>query len=310
MALVTSRDRLAGLMANEGARMRHLDTLTPDEAAQVLTHAVGSDPARREPEAVLDLARLCGFLPLALRVAAANVAARPQRHRRLCPAPARPRPAGCAGRTRDPHNAVSAAFALSYTRLPDAALDIGTRRDFTALAVAHAESGPAGRIVVVDRVLCWRPSSPSSGNRVDLDEVESAVVRLSKTYNGAPVLFDRMQAEQLVGHLTRERVRTREYVFSTAGTNRLARSLYTHLRDRALRLPDDPELISELSSTRLVETGPGTVKLQNPPGTHDDLAVVVGMATSLVDRPSATGASPSGYDRCRPGRACGCETSA
>lgn len=154
-------------------------------------------------------------------------------------------------------------------------LDIGTRRDFTALAVSHAESTATGRVVVVDRVLCWRPRP---GVKVDLDEVEAAAIRLSNLYNGAPVLFDRMQAEQLVGHLARQHVRTREYLFTQAGTNRLARSLYTHLRDRALRLPDDPELISELSSTRLVETGPGTVKLVNPPGTHDDLAVVVGMA--------------------------------
>lgn len=95
-----------------------------------------------------------------------------------------------------------------------------------------------------------------------------------------------MQAEQLTTNLGRAGVRTSEFVFSTAGANRLARSLYVALRDHAVELPADPELITELSSVRLVETGPGTVKMINPPGTHDDLAVAVGMIIAdLTEQP-------------------------
>ncbi|MGO1227810.1 MAG: terminase large subunit domain-containing protein [Brachybacterium sp.] len=164
-----------------------------------------------------------------------------------------------------------------------AALDVGTRRDLTALVVGHAERTDAGRRVVIDRALFWRPRD--TGGRVDLAEVEAAVMRVCKAYR-ARLRFDRMQAEQLTGNLARAGIRTEEYVFSSAGANRLARSLFVALRDRALSLPDDSEVREEFMSTRMVETGPGTVKLQNPPGTHDDIVTAVGMVVSdLMDQP-------------------------
>lgn len=87
-------------------------------------------------------------------------------------------------------------------------------------------------------------------------------------------------------NLARAGVRTDEYVFSQSGANKLARSLYVALRDRAIELPDDDEVRSELGSVRLVETGPGTVKMRNPPGTHDDVAVSVAMILAdLAERP-------------------------
>lgn len=163
-----------------------------------------------------------------------------------------------------------------------AALDIGTRRDLTALVVGHAETRDAGRVVVIDRVLSWKPEP---GQRVDLTEVEAAARRICREYR-ARLRFDRMQAEQLTGNLTRSGLRADEYVFSAAGASRLARSLATALRDRALELPDDEETRREFITTRLVETGPGTVKLQNPPGTHDDIVTAVGMVvTDLMARP-------------------------
>ncbi|MGO1837443.1 terminase large subunit domain-containing protein [Agrococcus casei] len=165
-----------------------------------------------------------------------------------------------------------------------AALDVGTRRDLTALVVGHAEQRPEGRVVVIDRVLSWRPSD--HGGRVDLARVEETTLRVCREY-GAKLRFDRMQAEQLTGNIAREGIRTEEYVFTSAGANRLARSLWGSLRDRALSLPDDDELRREFLAVRLVETGPGTVKLQNPPGTHDDIVVAVGMVVAdLTERPS------------------------
>lgn len=163
-----------------------------------------------------------------------------------------------------------------------AALDVGTRRDLTALVVGHAERTSTGRVVVIDRALSWRPSR---SERVDLADVEGAALRLCREYR-ALLRFDRMQAEQLTGNLTRAGVRTEEFVFSAAGANRLARSLFVALRDRTLSLPDDPEVRAEFLAVRMVETGPGTVKLQNPPGTHDDIVTAVGMVVAdLTSRP-------------------------
>jgi len=179
-----------------------------------------------------------------------------------------------------------------------AALDVGTRRDLSALAVSHVENRAAGRVVVVDRVISWRPK-PGLLGRVDLGDVEDTVARICLQYK-AKLRFDRSQAEQLVQNLARRGVRVAEFVFSQSGANRLAKALYTSLRDRAIEIPDDPELISELQTARLVETGPGTVKLQNPAGTHDDVAVSVGMTVvDLLDRMDGLPASWGGLDMAR-----------
>lgn len=154
-------------------------------------------------------------------------------------------------------------------------LDVGTRRDATGVAVLHRD----GSRVLVDRVLRWQGTRR---HPVDLDDVESAVRQLSRRYNGAPLVFDLHQAAQLSERLRKAGVRAVEYTFSTAGVNRLARTLYGLLRDRAIGLPDDPVLLDELAAVRLVETGPGLVKLDNPPGTHDDQAVAVAMAASRL----------------------------
>ncbi|GAA2181959.1 hypothetical protein GCM10009847_25650 [Leucobacter tardus] len=166
-----------------------------------------------------------------------------------------------------------------------AALDVGTRRDLTALVVGHAEQRDAGRVVVIDRVLSWRPGE-GKGGRVDLAEVEAATQRVCREY-GAKLRFDRMQAEQLTSNLARNGIRTEEFIFSSAGANRLGRLLWGSLRDRALELPDNDELRAEFLAVRLVETGPGTVKLQNPLGTHDDIVTAVGMVVAdLTERPA------------------------
>jgi hypothetical protein len=179
-----------------------------------------------------------------------------------------------------------------------AALDVGTRRDLTGLAIAHVEARPGGRQVVVDRVMAWRPR-PGAAGRVDLSDVEEAVARVCGQYR-AKLIFDRSQAEQLSQNLARRGLRVEEYLFTTAGANRLAKALFTSLRDRSVEIPDDAELISELQTARLVETGPGTVKMVNPPGTHDDCAVAVGMCVvHLTDKPGQVPGSFGGLELAR-----------
>ena len=77
MTVVTSRDRLAGLVARDGAHRLELGVLTPEEAPAVVISVLGPERVLREEEAVEELVRLCGYLPLALRITAANLADRP-----------------------------------------------------------------------------------------------------------------------------------------------------------------------------------------------------------------------------------------
>lgn len=72
LVVVTSRDSLAGLVAADGAQRIQLDVLTETEGAQLLTALITAAPEEWDA-----LARLCGGLPLALRVAAKLAAADP-----------------------------------------------------------------------------------------------------------------------------------------------------------------------------------------------------------------------------------------
>ncbi len=79
LVLVTSRDRLAGLAARDGAHRVEVDVLAPEESRLLLLRTLGKARLEAEPEAAADLARACGHLPLALRIAAANLGHAPLR---------------------------------------------------------------------------------------------------------------------------------------------------------------------------------------------------------------------------------------
>ncbi|MFG2062529.1 BTAD domain-containing putative transcriptional regulator [Micromonospora sp. NPDC048871] len=68
--LLTSRRRLFSLIAHEGARLLHLAPLNRDEATQLLRRMLTRDAS---DAAVEQLAARCAYLPLALRLAAAQL---------------------------------------------------------------------------------------------------------------------------------------------------------------------------------------------------------------------------------------------
>ncbi|WP_375256625.1 BTAD domain-containing putative transcriptional regulator [Streptomyces sp. MNP-20] len=71
--IVTSRIRMVDLA---GAHLVDLDVMSPDEALQLFTKIVGGERVRTEHRAALDVVAACGFLPLAIRIAASRLAAR------------------------------------------------------------------------------------------------------------------------------------------------------------------------------------------------------------------------------------------
>ncbi|MFC5181852.1 AfsR/SARP family transcriptional regulator [Actinomadura harenae] len=72
--LVTARARQGGL---PGARHVDLDVLDPVEAIELFAAIAGRDRVAAERAAVVDIVGLCGLLPLAVRIVAARLAARP-----------------------------------------------------------------------------------------------------------------------------------------------------------------------------------------------------------------------------------------
>jgi tetratricopeptide (TPR) repeat protein len=147
--LITSRSDLPGLTALHGASRLALDVLTPAEALDLLVRLLDPERVGNESTALAELARLCAYLPLALRVAAALLSGRPDmtvtriadqlRHGdRL----ARLAVAG------DRQAAVSATFDLSYAALDADAQQLFRRLglvpgpDFTADSAAHLIAAP------------------------------------------------------------------------------------------------------------------------------------------------------------------------
>ena len=76
--LVTSRDRLAGLIARDGARLHTLGVLPPNDAMHLLKRLAGADRVDAERDAAERILALIGYLPLATRIVGAHVAMDPE----------------------------------------------------------------------------------------------------------------------------------------------------------------------------------------------------------------------------------------
>ena len=134
MIVVTSRDRLAGLVARHGARRVDLDLLPTDDAVHLLRTLIG-DRVDAEPEAAAALADQCARLPLALRVGAEIAVARSatplaQLVAELSDEQRRLDLMDAGG---DEHTAVRAVFSRSYQRL-----EPGVARVFRLLGLSPA----------------------------------------------------------------------------------------------------------------------------------------------------------------------------
>ncbi|MGW1347199.1 BTAD domain-containing putative transcriptional regulator [Kribbella sp. NPDC002412] len=125
--LITSRSALGGLTALAGAHRLVIGQLEPEESALLLARLLGERPG----DGADALAELCGHLPLALRIAASNLAVGPGmewgHYLDSLRAGDRLAKLAVAG---DPDAAVRNAFDRSYV-----ALDAGTARLFRLLGV-------------------------------------------------------------------------------------------------------------------------------------------------------------------------------
>lgn len=119
LVLVTSRDRLSGLVARDGARRIDLDVLSAYEGRLLLSAVLGADRVAAEVDAAAALAEACCWLPLALCIAAANLNDHPGR--RLATAVAELQVGNRLAVLQidgDEQAAVRVAFDLSYAALP------------------------------------------------------------------------------------------------------------------------------------------------------------------------------------------------
>lgn len=142
--IVTSRSRLGDFLAQYGGYLLRLDPLTPVEAERLLKTLLRLPRSAERPE-IAELARRCGNLPLALRIAAASLTDQPQLDtaafaRRLATG-------GELATLRigdSPNTAMRATFDRSYTALPET-----VRRVFRLMGVAPVRSFSAESVSVL-----------------------------------------------------------------------------------------------------------------------------------------------------------------
>nr|BFE69002.1 hypothetical protein GCM10020092_023030 [Actinoplanes digitatis] len=227
--LVTSRTRLSGLVAREGAVPLDLDVMSPTEANVLLTALLGAD----DRDQLDELARMCAYVPLALRIAAASILARP---------------AGVTGyldrmRTSDrlaalqldgdDHTAIATTFAYSY-----ALLDHDTRRLFRLLGLVpgpDVTSETAGD-------LAGLPAATARTLLLELVAVHLVEERAPGRFGSHDLLrlFAAQQAPAAEGPAARDAALERLYTHYASRVDAAARRLYPQV----LRLPPSGPLPS------------------------------------------------------------------
>ncbi|WP_256448839.1 AfsR/SARP family transcriptional regulator [Nocardiopsis akebiae] len=75
MTLITTRNELSGL---SGARFLSLGVFDEQSSLELLGRVLGEERVRREPDQAREIIRICGGLPLALRVVAGRMLSRPR----------------------------------------------------------------------------------------------------------------------------------------------------------------------------------------------------------------------------------------
>ena len=187
LTLVTSRRLLAGL---ESVRRLNLGSLSPAAAGELLSAIVGPDRQAAGTAAIEEVTRLCGCLPLALRIAGNRLLSRPAWT-----------PGDLAGRLRQEERRldqlvagdlrVAAAFRLSYEHLSPPA-----RRAFRRLALVPGPDFGAPLAAAVDG------ATPA--------ELEDALDELADLGLLEPVPGGRHRFHDLVRLFARERLAEEE----------------------------------------------------------------------------------------------------
>ncbi|MFF9247969.1 helix-turn-helix domain-containing protein [Streptomyces globisporus] len=198
--VVTSRSRLAGLVSSDGARRIALDVLDPDEGRRLLGSIAGSCNVAAEEAAARSLVELCGGLPLAIRIAGANLVARNANIAAHC-AELAGAGDGILDRLRiegDRRSAVRSAFELSYRTLPDEA-----RRMFRLLGQLP------GPDLTVDAAAALAGTTPADSAALLARIADAHLVRERAGRFGLDVLL-RSYARELIGtdeaHTARRRL--------------------------------------------------------------------------------------------------------
>jgi len=217
--LVTSRARLTGLAH---ARPVDLDVLAPHQAVELIAAVAGEQRVAAEADVATEIARLCGHLPLAVRIAGARLAARP--HRPL---------ARLATDLRDERRRldqlrvgdleVRTSFATSHDGLP-----ARTQRAFRMLGLLDAAEFPG-----------WSAAALLDTDQADAEDLVDQLVdaQLIDVAGRDDVGQTRYRFHDLLRAYARELVETEPPIERTAAVRRLVGGWLALAQDVGERIP-------------------------------------------------------------------------
>lgn len=175
--LVTSRQELRGLAIHHGARMVVLSPLSPDSAAGLLREIAGAGISADAGT----LARICGNLPLALRVVAESVRGRPAAEIAVLTAELNGADRLDRLSSDDPRSDPRTVLSWSYCQLPTEARDtfrlLGffRGRSFDASAVAAVTGSRPGHAAALLRAIARASlAHPEPGGRYGMHDLIGA----------------------------------------------------------------------------------------------------------------------------------------
>lgn len=165
---------------------------------------------------------------------------------------------------------LSQRFKGEPTKHYHLALDLGLRRDRTAMAVCHG--GDNG--VVLDYLRLWKAPK---GGELRIEDIEEELISITDRFRVTKIIFDPWQSIRTRQLLEDRGFPVEEFIFSGGNITKLTQNLLSLFKDRQIRIFDHPELVKELLSVKIVERSYGA-RISHDSGAHDDTVVALGMA--------------------------------
>jgi hypothetical protein len=154
-------------------------------------------------------------------------------------------------------------------------LDIGIKRDSTAIVVVNGEKDNGVR--VDDHKIFL----PAPGQPVDLERVEQVLLDYKKKYPNCMIIYDPREMELMAQRLKRLGIRTEEFLQTPSALSALTQNLYDLIRYQRLEVYPNERLRNSVINCVVEEKTTGQRLIRNrsqAKDTHVDVVIALGMA--------------------------------
>ncbi|MBX9656395.1 hypothetical protein K2Y11_22495 [bacterium] len=169
-------------------------------------------------------------------------------------------------------------------------VDLGISRDHSAIVVV-GRHGITGRF----QLAAAEVFTPPLTGRVQIGDVEAALVKLRRQFGPGRIYLDPWQGEQLAQNLEKMRISVDRFTLNGAGWDRICRNTLELFNEGSIGLFPHPMLIEQLRATSVIEKTNGQLRFEwarSPQTGHGDVAMSFTLAL-LAARNSYVLSSPA-----------------